>query len=222
MGGSRILIPRSLFCLRSDELTRLKRLVLTGGPCGGKTRLISELQHDPDWVHRFFVLPEVISVAGQSGVLPQEQLFQRVMVATQMALEDAMDAALADDWHLLLCHRGTLDPLAYWLDRGWSEQEFFEFTQTNREAHYSRYIGVVHLVTAADGACEHYVHWPDADRTESPEGAIRIDRSLEHAWGGHPRYICIENIGRDWATKSRMARNALTACLAAYSKGISI
>jgi hypothetical protein len=53
-----------------------------------------------------------------------------------------------------ICHRGALDPLAHWLDRGWAEDAFFEYTRTAREAHYARDQAVIHLVTAADGAVE--------------------------------------------------------------------
>lgn len=32
---------------------------------------------------------------------------------------------------------------------------------------------------------------------------------LEEAWGGHPRYRRIDNVGGDWAAKSKAARAAL-------------
>jgi len=48
---------------------------------------------------------------------------------------------------LVLCHRGSLDPLAYWLAYGWTEGWFFACTVTTRQEHYSRYDAVIHLVT---------------------------------------------------------------------------
>jgi predicted ATPase len=97
-------------------------IVLTGGPGGGKTALIEELRRDPFWRGRVAVLPEAISLMGGLGVSPQEKRFQRLMVALQMALEDALRAALDDrSPRLVLCHRGSLDPLAYWRARGWAE-----------------------------------------------------------------------------------------------------
>ena len=113
-----------------------------------------------------------------------------------------------DRW-IVICHRGSLDPIPYWRQRGWPSDEFFEYTAMTREAHYARYAGVIHLVTAADGAPDAYSRWPAAHRPESPEEAIALDRWLADAWAGHPRYRRIDNVGRDWAAKSLAARAAL-------------
>ena len=88
-------------------------IVLTGGPGGGKTTLIEKLARDPAWVDRFAVLPEAISLMGQIKISPETQLFQRVMVSLQMGLEDGLLQALgSEDNRPILCHRGSLDPLA--------------------------------------------------------------------------------------------------------------
>ena len=189
-------------------------VALTGGPGGGKTALVQELARDPAWWGRFLALPEAILVVGRVGVSAGEVLFQRLMVEVQRALEDAVERALgAADRRLILCHRGTLDPLAYWLDRGWSEPEFYAFTGTSREDHYGRYAAVIHLVTAADGAAAHYSRWPDAHRPEQIEDAVRLDRLLERIWRVHPRYYRLDNQGRDWASKSAEARDILSSLL---------
>ena len=185
-------------------------IVLTGGPGGGKTTLINELLHDPAWQGRIAVLPEAISLMGGIGVSPREQRFQRVMVHLQMALEDGLVNALEPNYGpFILCHRGSLDPMAYWLDRGWREEEFFAYTETTLEEHYRRYTAVIHLVTAADGAAQAYRRWPQAHRPETIEDAIRIDRLLGQVWSGHANYFCIDNTGRDWAAKSEKAKSIL-------------
>jgi hypothetical protein len=185
-------------------------VVLTGGPCGGKTTLINELLADPEWSGRIAALPEAISFMRGLGVSPGEPLFQRLMVLLQTALEDAVRVGLQEAKpRLVLCHRGSLDPLAYWLARGWKEEDFFAYTGMSREEHYRRYYAVIHLVTAADGAAEAYRRWPDAHRSETLEEAIRLDRLLQHVWGGHPRYIRLDNKDKDWNTKSALARKKL-------------
>lgn len=183
---------------------------LTGGPGGGKTTLIRELASDPAWRNRFLALPEAIAVAGQTGISLRERLFQRLMVEVQAGLEDAVARSLEpDDRRFILCHRGTLDPLAYWLDRGWPEHEFFAFTHTSQAEHFARYAAVIHLVTAADGAAQHYRRWPEAHRPEAPEDAIRLDRLLERVWSGHSRYHRVDNAGRDWPAKAAVAQAIL-------------
>lgn len=185
-------------------------IVLTGGPGGGKTTLINELSNDPQWEGQFAALPEAISLMRDIHILPREKLFQRVMVHLQMALEDGLKRAFGpDSSRQIFSHRGSLDPLAYWLDRGWPEDEFFSYTGTCREDLYRRYAAVIHLVTAADGAPDYYKRWPDAHRPETPEQAIRLDRLLEQVWSSHPRYFRLDNNGRDWGEKSAEAKRIL-------------
>jgi hypothetical protein len=127
-----------------------------------------------------------------------------------MALEEGLDRAFVHSpTRLILCHRGSLDPLAYWLDRGWLEEDFFAFTGTRLEEHYRRYAAVIHMVTTADGAKPHYARWPEAHRSEGIEDAVRLDRLLHRIWSGHPRYHRLDNAGRDWAAKSLAARRIL-------------
>ena len=179
------------------------KIVLTGGPGGGKSTLIKVLQSDPVWVGRFAALPEAIFLMKDIGIDPSEKCFQRVMVHLQMALEDGLDKGLGEDCtRAILCHRGSLDPLAYWLDRGWNEEEFLRFSGTTRQEHYQRYSAVIHLVTAADGAETHYRRWPDALRSELIEDAVRLDKLLQYVWGKHPKYFLIDNEGKDWKTKA--------------------
>jgi hypothetical protein len=185
-------------------------IVLTGGPGGGKSTLIDELRSDPTWGSRFVALPETVHYACFTNVSPRERLFQRVIVKLQIALEEGLDQALGPaDPRVVLCHRGSLDPLAFWRQRGWPEQDFYEYTGTTIQDHYRRYTAVLHLVTAADGADQAYVRWPDAHRPEVADEAIRIDRWLHEAWCGHPCYFRLSNERRDWETKSREARRIL-------------
>jgi hypothetical protein len=191
-----------------------KFIVLTGGPGGGKTTLIEELAQDPVWHGSFLTLPEAILVAGRVGVSTKERLFQKLMVATQLALEDALAHTLdPSDRRFIICHRGTLDPLAYWLHHGWPEDEFFNFTRTRLKDHYRRYTAVIHLVTAADGAEEYYTRWPEAHRHEKIEDAIRLDKLLTQVWCDHPHYYRLGNQQKDWAAKSEKARDILSGLL---------
>ena len=185
-------------------------IVLTGGPGGGKSTLIEELRRDPGWAGRFVVLPEAVQFARFANVSPDERIFQRVLVHLQMALEDGLDRALGSgDPRAILCHRGSLDPLAFWLQRGWQEDDFFDFCGIRREDHYCRYTAVIHLVTAAEGVPGAYTHWPVAHRPEGAEEAIRLDHWLERAWSGHPNYFRLDNEERDWRKKSAAAGRIL-------------
>jgi hypothetical protein len=185
-------------------------IVLTGGPGGGKTTLIQYLARDASWASAFVALPEAAHYAWDVNVARTEKLFQRVMVRFQTALEEALSAALGpEDTRAVLCHRGSLDPLAFWLQAGWPEEEFFDFTQTTRQGHYSRYTAVLHMVTNALDVPPEHTRWPELKNPRAVEEAIAIDDRLEKIWGGHPRYSRISNEGRDWPMKYEMARAEL-------------
>jgi predicted ATPase len=182
-------------------------IVLTGGPGGGKSTLIEELSHDPTSTGRFAAVPEAILTMGNVNISPQEKLFQHVMVQMQIAMEDGLARALGpDDRRIILCNRGSLDPLAYWLERGWLEEEFFTSTRTTYADHYQRYAAVIHLVTAADGAEHAYRRWPDDHRRETTEQAILLDNRLGKAWQDHPRYYRLDNNAVSWYEKSEKAK----------------
>jgi hypothetical protein len=84
-----------------------------------------------------------------------------------------------------------------------------ENVRTSKD-HYQRYTAVIHLVTAADGAAAHYTRWPDADRPERIEDAIRLDSLLHQVWRAHPRYYRLDNEERDWQAKSEEAQRILS------------
>jgi hypothetical protein len=137
------------------------RIVLTGGPCGGKTTLLRELRAADPRGERWLLVPEAAPLLFQAGLARLDgcrQSFQQAVVKLQIALEESCGAA-AHPHQVLLCHRGTLDALACWMRNGWEEGEFFAATGMSREEHYRRYLSVIHLQTVAIGAEGCYRRW---------------------------------------------------------------
>jgi len=166
---------------------------------------------------RWLLVPEAAPLLFQAGLDGRRRSFQQAVVKLQIALEESC-AAAARPHQVLLCHRGTLDALAYWLRNGWDENGFFAATGMSREEHYRRYLGVIHLQSAAIGAEGCYRRWPDAHRPETIEQAAEIDRLCARVWGDHPRYVLVDNFGKDWLIKSRFALEALNCWLALASE----
>lgn len=176
-----------------------KIIAITGGPCGGKTILIDELCKNPLYKNIIISLPEALFYVLQTKTSPKEKLFQRIMVEVQTAMENAIDKCF-DPEKIIMCHRGTLDPLSYWLYHSWDVNDFFSFTQTGFMEHINRYYAVIHLQTAAVNAVNDYRFIPDAHRHENPVQAEQLDTLSTSVWKEHPNYYFIESNAK-WEIK---------------------
>jgi predicted ATPase len=187
---------------------KMKLIVLTGGPCGGKSTLIDELLGIDEYRSRIMALPEAIFTLNRSGTDPRSREFQKLMVNKQNEIEQVARKNLRDE-KLIIAHRGTLDPLAYWLHFGRNESEFFEFTGTDLKWHLDRYDAVIHLESTAVGAPGYYTRYPEAHRHESLEEAAHIDDLLTRVWSRHPRFVQIKNEAGGWEKKRESAEAIL-------------
>lgn len=177
------------------------RVVLTGGPCGGKTTALAEISE------RFrsrgfgvYVVPEAATLLFGGGctfaeqTLEQITVFQAALLRTQMALEDSFCkvAAAASRPSVVLCDRGAMDGRAYMSPAEWAamlRKEEWDAVSLRDE----RYDLVIHMVSAADGASDFYQLANNAVRTETPTEATVLDRKTQEAWVGHPQLRIIDN-----------------------------
>lgn len=93
---------------------------------------------------------------------------------------------------VIICDRGVMDTKAYINEATWQmvldETGWNEMTLRER-----RYDGVIHLVTAAEGAEGYYTTANNEARSEDKEIALWIDHNLRRAWNGHPNLRIIGN-----------------------------
>ena len=183
----------------------IKRIVLTGGPCAGKTTaLVRVIEHFNNLGFKVFCIPEVptiYSLAGWNYLTPNRQLYfegERAILETQLTLEDHFQrlAAVCTKPVLIVCDRGALDISAYMAPDEW--ESITREAGTNANALRERYDAVLHLVSAADGAEQYYTTATNATRYEkADEEGLRIARELDkkviRAWTGHPHLRVINN-----------------------------
>ena len=183
----------------------IKRIVLTGGPCAGKTTaLVRVVDHFSSLGFKVFTVPEVptlYSLGGWNYLTPNRQLYyegERAILDTQLSLEDNFMrmAEVCTKPVLIVCDRGTMDISAYMTPEMW--QELTALAGTNSNALRERYDAVLHLVSAADGAEQYYTTAPNSTRYEqADEEGLRIARELDkkviRAWTGHPHLRVINN-----------------------------
>eukprot|EP00752_Nemacystus_decipiens_P016388 g14650.t1 len=187
----------------ADEHTAaVYKLVLTGGPCAGKTTALSRMgSFFRAKGFRVFTVPEAATSMFSNGIGFQDLgsqekrfAFQWGILSLQMTLEDGFErfARTCGQPSILLCDRGLMDGSVYMPPEEWAS-----LVQANgmdeRSLRDGRYDGILHLVTAACGAEEHYSLENNEVRSESVEVARDVDAKTEAVWLGHPRHLVFDN-----------------------------
>ena len=183
----------------------IRKIVLTGGPCAGKTTaLVRVIEHFNSRGFKVFCVPEVptiYSLAGWNYLTPNRQLYfegERAILETQLALEDHFMrlASVCAKPVLIVCDRGAMDISAYIAPEEW--ESICGEAGTNSNVLRERYDAVLHLVSAADGAEQYYTTATNSTRYEkADEEGLRMARELDKkvikAWTGHPHLRVINN-----------------------------
>lgn len=184
-----------------DPVAPVYRIVISGGPCGGKTTAMAEISERlRGRGFGVYVVPEAATLLFTGGCTFVDQtpeqisVFQASLLRTQMALEDNFYriASAASKPSVLLCDRGLMDGRAYMSTAAWSDMladNGWDPVCLRDE----RYDLVIHMITAADGATAHYQLANNVARSESVSEAVTVDRRTQEAWVGHPQLRIIDN-----------------------------
>lgn len=177
----------------------ISKIVITGGPCGGKSTAMSRVQEAfTQMGYTVLFVPETATELITGGVSPvscgSRADFQKGLLRLQLEKERVFtEAALTmkADKVLLVCDRGALDNKAYM-----TNDEFSAVLTSIGKSEVElrdNYDAVFHLTTAAKGAEEFYTTANNAARTETVAEAAEIDDKLISAWTGHPHLRVIDN-----------------------------
>lgn len=165
------------------------RIVLTGGPGGGKTTAVDLYRREiGDGV---VVVPEsatMLFAGGFPRVAEPEarRSEQRAIYEVQRNLEDIQAAQYPG--RILLCDRGTLDGAAYWPD---GEAEFFAHVGSSLERELDRYDIVLFFETAAVGGLS--IEGGNRYRIESEAEALQLDTRLRALWSQHREFHLVRH-----------------------------
>jgi len=163
------------------------RVVLTGGPGGGKTTAADLFRREIG--NQVIVVPEAATLLF-SGGFPRpdrseaQRSAQTAIYQVQRSLEDIQAAQYPD--RILLCDRGTVDGGAYWPE---GASDFFESVGSTHGDELGRYDAVIFFETAALGG--HGFESENRYRTESQQQAIDLDARLRSLWSPHPHFTVI-------------------------------
>ena len=196
-----------VFRISIDELMRtmeeqkvqITKIVITGGPCAGKTTAMTKIQEEFEKRgYKVLFIPETATELISGGVAPwtcgSNLDYQKCQVSLQKFKEATFEQAAATmdtEKVLIVCDRGVLDNKAYM-----SQEEFdavMRSLSTNEVTERDQYDAVFHLVTAAKGALDAYTTANNEARKETPEEAAALDDKTSACWTGHPHRRVIDN-----------------------------
>ncbi|MFO0764807.1 MAG: AAA family ATPase [Patescibacteria group bacterium] len=176
----------------------LPMIVLTGGPCSGKSTSMRELQ---DQYPKLAFVPEVATlVIAHAGIKPPlgdevgMAKFQRLIYGVQRAFEHAaQDQAIRDGKKAIILDRGSMDNAAY-VPGG--VDGLAKILQTSAADEYARYHAVLCLSQPSREVYEQ-MKVNNPARSEDYETAEGLSGRIQASWGSHVRYHRIPT-GKSW------------------------
>ena len=205
--------------LLNDEIEhQITKIVITGGPCAGKTTAQSWIQSEftKKGYPVIFIregATDIINSGLNHDALTNNKDFQKAILKYQLERENIIYEAckkLKNNKVLIVCDRGALDGKCYMSN--------IEFRQMLKECNTDEielrdgYDAVFHLVSAAKGAKECYTLENNTARSESVEQAgIAVDKIIA-AYTGHPHFRIIDN-STDFKTKMLRLVSEISAFL---------
>ena len=160
----------------NKKSVNISKIVLTGGPCAGKTTALT-------WIHNYFTergysvifVPETATELISNGVAPwtcgTNYDYQTCQIKLQKIKEEIFEAGartMKNDKILIVCDRGVLDNKAYM--KPVEFKQLLKELGTNETKERDSYDAVFHLVSAAKGKEEVYTLSNNKARTETVTG----------------------------------------------------
>jgi len=184
---------------------RITTVVLTGGPCAGKTTLMEKFRNEVANIPnvKVFFAKEAATFLKQSGInfddAGKDDTFQRLIVEQQLVAErnaritaEKFATKNKDYKVIIVCDRGIMDGEAYF-DKKYQFAELLADYELTRKTVFKRYDMVLFLRSAAVGAPEFYTTMDGTPRDETPERATALDAGVYKAWCDHPNFHALEN-----------------------------
>ncbi len=180
----------------------VSKIVLTGGPCAGKTTALARIEQDlQEKGYYVLIVSESATELIKGGIRPFGNNsismldFQKIIIPYQLKKEETYEDAIKyipnDQKVIIIFDRGVMDNKAYI-----SNSEFNQILNNYNLSQIElldNYDMVIHLVTSAFGKEECYTLNNNQARTETISEAVIMDRKTLNAWSGHNNLVIIDN-----------------------------
>ena len=174
-------------------MKNIRKIVLTGGPCSGKTTSLSELRkHFESQGFRVLTVSETATDLLSGGISPfnmDNVTFQYIVTSTMRFKEKMMYLAaetVPEENVLIICDRAQMDNFAYMTPK--EQNALLEKMGLSIVDMRDGYDAVFYLETSASLADEIYNQncGDNAARYESAREAIETAKRSLSSWVGHP------------------------------------
>lgn len=181
-------------------MKKIFKIVLTGGPCGGKTTALNMISSYFSSKYKVLCIPESSTELMMGGISP-DVFTKRIeymayqtrlqMLKEEIYFQAATSLSLKDNKDIIiLLDRGIMDIKAYM-----SESEFDEMLcrlGLSDNKILARYSVVFYLPSAAVDAPSFYNNLNNVIRRETRNEAALLDKKNHQAWINHDNFIKVD------------------------------
>lgn len=197
---------------------KVTKIVITGGPCAGKTTGLSFVEQEMTKRGYKVVFvgetaTELILGGLQPAAYPEFSNFEKAVLSMQLLKEKFYEKeceGLPDEKVLLVCDRGAMDCKGYIGEDTF--KKILDDLGLDEISLRDNYDGVFHLVTAAKGAEDYYTTSNNNARSETVAEAREMDDKTIASWTGSPHFRVIDN-STDFEDKLKRLVKEICACL---------
>ncbi len=189
------------------------KIVITGGPCAGKSSALARLPRDfQEWGYDTLVLSETATELLRAGLHPAKcggVPFQRTLLHLQLQREhiyqEAADALQPTP--ILLCDRGIIDGKAYMDAKDFGT--ILSEIELNEAEILASYDAVFYMESTARHFPRAYNKSNNQTRMESVEEAMQVDNALQSVWKNHPYFVKIPGHATFYEKYERLKKEIL-------------
>lgn len=172
----------------------VKKIVLTGGPCGGKSTMLEKLK-DRYSQEAVFVEEVATHLLSRDWKVPEkwsaqwQDDFEGAVIEKQLEFEaKSLEKAQKEKKRLIILDRGLLDAVAY-LSGG--IDDFIQKFGIGRLEALDRYEGVIHLESLATWHPKLHKELIKSNpmRFESVKRAVELEKKHQLAWNNHKKRL---------------------------------
>lgn len=164
------------------------KIVLSGGPCGGKTASLNFLRTELEKIgFDVFIVNEAAKSVMDEGFDRSKSTyeFQRAIAIKQLEKEAELEHASKHSKRpVIICDRGLMDSRVYLNDEDFDRiKRFLNMSEVELR---DRYDAVFHMDSTSNSQNAKYK--TECTRIESRDEALRLNERSLRAWCGNPHY----------------------------------